>query len=122
MKNIVLIFAAALILSACRATAPKECTRKDIVPPKELRQPSVQYPPISYDNAEEGTVTLLLAVQTDGSISDIRIARSSGYRRLDAAAVRSLLRRAKFQPATCHGKPIAMRIHYSFTFELTDDS
>ena len=116
MKNIALIFAAALALSACRAT-PKECTRKDIVPPKELRQPLVQYPPISYDNAEEGTVTLLLAVQTDGSISDIRIARSSGHPRLDAAAVRSL-RRAKFQPATCHGKPIAMRIHQSFVFKI----
>ena len=121
MKNIVLIFAAALILSACQTAAPKECTRKDIVLPKELRQPSVQYPPISYDNAEEGTVTLLLAVQPDGSISDIRIARSSGYQRLDAAAVRSL-RQAKFQPATCHGKPIAVRIHQSFVFELTDDS
>ena len=121
MKNIVLIFAAALILSACQTAAPKECTRKDIVLPKELRQPSVQYPPISYDNAEEGTVTLLLAVQPDGSISDIRIARSSGYQRLDAAAQRNL-RDTKFQPATCHGKPIAMRMHYSFTFELTDDS
>ena len=120
MKNIVLIFAAALILSACRAT-PKECTRKDIVPPKELRRPSVQYPPASQNDGDEGTVTLLLAVQTDGSISDIRIARSSGYQRLDAAAVRSL-RQAKFQPATCHGKPIAMRIRQSFRFELTDDS
>ena len=116
MKNIALIFAVALALSACRAT-PKECTRKDIVPPKELRRPSVQYPPASQDNGDEGTVTLLLAVQTDGSISDIRIARSSGYQRLDAAAVRSL-RQAKFQPATCHGKPIAMRMHYSFTFKI----
>ena len=120
MKNIALIFAVALALSACRAT-PKECTRKDIVPPKELRRPSVQYPPASQDNGDEGTVTLLLAVQTDGSISDIRIARSSGYQRLDAAAVRSL-RQAKFQPATCHGKPIAMRIRQPFIFELTDDS
>ena len=116
MKNIALIFAAALALSACRAT-PKECTPKDIRPPKELRRPSVQYPPASQDNGDEGTVTLLLAVQTDGSISDIRIARSSGYQRLDAAAVRSL-RRAKFQPATCHGKPIAVRIHQSFVFKI----
>ena len=116
MKNIALIFAAALALSACRAT-PKECTRKDIVPPKELRRPSVQYPPASQNDGEEGTVTLLLAVQTDGSISDIRIARSSGYQRLDAAAVRSL-RQAKFQPATCHGKPIAVRIHQSFIFKI----
>ena len=116
MKNIILIFAAALALSACRAT-PKECTRKDIVPPKELRRPSVQYPPASQNDGDEGTVTLLLAVQTDGSISDIRIARSSGYQRLDTAAVRSL-RQAKFQPATCHGKPIAVRIHQSFIFKI----
>ena len=116
MKNIALIFAAALALSACRAT-PKECTPKDIRPPKELRQPSVQYPPISYDNAEEGTVTLLLAVQTDGSVSDIQIARSSGYPRLDTAAQRSL-RDTKFKPATCHGKPIAVRIHQSITFKI----
>ena len=116
MKNIALIFAAALALSACRAT-PKECTPKDIRPPKELRRPSVQYPPASQNEGEEGTVTLLLAVQPDGSISDIRIARSSGYQRLDAAAVRSL-RQAKFQPATCHGKPIAVRIHQSFTFKI----
>ena len=116
MKNIALIFAAALALSACRAT-PKECTRKDIVPPKELRQLSMQYPRISYDEAEEGTVTLLLAVQTDGSISDIRIARSSGHRRLDTAAQKAL-RNTKFQPATCHCTPIAVRIHQSFTFKI----
>ena len=117
MKNIALIFSAALILSACQTAAPKECTRKDIVPPKELRQPSVQYPPTSQNDGEEGTVTLLLAVQTDGSISDIRIARSSGHRRLDAAAQKAL-RNIKLQPATCHGKPIAVRIHQSFVFKI----
>ena len=116
MKNIALIFAAALALSACRAT-PKECTPKDIRPPKELRRPSVQYPPASQDNGDEGTVTLLLAVQTDGSISDIRIARSSGYQRLDVAAQKAH-RNIKLQPATCHGKPIAVRIHRSITFKI----
>ena len=116
MKNIALIFAAALALSACRAT-PKECTPKDIRPPKELRRPSVQYPPASQDNGDEGTVTLLLAVQTDGSISDIRIARSSGHPRLDAAAQKAH-RNIKLQPATCHGKPIAVRIHRSITFKI----
>ena len=120
MKNIILIFAAALALSACRAT-PKECTPKDIRPAKELRQPSVQYPPTSRDNGEEGTVTLRFIVQPDGSVSDIRIARSSGHSRLDAAAQRNL-RDTKFQPATCHGKPIAIPLHQSFRFELTDDS
>ena len=120
MKNIILIFAAALALSAFRAT-PKECTPKDIRPAKELRQPSVQYPPTSRDNGEEGTVTLRFIVQPDGSVSDIQMARSSGHSRLDFAAQRNL-RDTKVQPATCHGKPFAMQIHQSFTFKLTDDS
>ena len=116
MKNIALIFAAALALSACRAT-PKECTPKDIRPPKELRRPSLRYPLTSQNDGEEGTVTLRFIVQPDGSVSNIQIARSSRYPRLDAAAVRSL-RQAKLQPATCHGKPIAIRIHQSFTFKI----
>ena len=120
MKNIALIFAAALALSACRAT-PKECTPKDIRPAKELRQPSVQYPPTSRNYGEEGTVTLRFIVQPDGSVSDIQMARSSGHSRLDFAAQRNL-RDTKFQPATCHGKPFAMQIHQSFTFKLTDDN
>ena len=120
MKNIALIFAAALALSACRAT-PKECTPKDIRPPKELHRPSLQYPRVSQEDGDEGIVTLRFIVQPDGSISDIRIARSSGHPRLDAAAQKAH-RNIKLQPATCHGKPIAMQIHQSFTFELTDDS
>ena len=120
MKNIILIFAAALALSACRAT-PKECTPKDIRPPKELHRPSLQYPSASQEEGDEGIVTLRFIVQPDGSVSDIQIARSSGHSRLDAAARRNL-RDTKFQPATCHGKPIAMQIHQSFTFKLTNDS
>lgn len=120
MKNIALIFAAALALSACRAT-PKECTPKDIRPPKELHRPSLQYPQASQDDGDEGIVTLRFIVQPDGSVSDIQIARSSGHSRLDFAAQRNL-RDTKFQPATCHGKPIAIPLHQSFRFELTDDS
>ena len=116
MKNIILIFAAALALSACRTT-PKECTPKDIRPPKELHRPSLRYPSASQDDGDEGIVTLRFIVQPDGSVSDIRIARSSGHPRLDAAAQRNL-RQAKFQPATCHGKPIAVRIHQSFIFKI----
>mgnify|MGYP000858425620 CR=1 FL=1 len=116
MKNIALIFAAALALSACRAT-PKECTPKDIRPPKELHRPSLQYPRVSQEDGDEGIVTLRFIVQPDGSVSDIRIARSSGHPRLDAAAQKAH-RNIKLQPATCHGKPIAVRIHRSITFKI----
>ena len=115
MKNIVLIFAAALILSACRAT-PKECAPQDIRQAEILHLP-VKYPRYSEEMYEEGQVKLQFIVQPDGTASNIKILRSSGHSRLDAAAARSL-RRAKFQPATCHGKPIAVRIHQSFIFKI----
>ena len=115
MKNIVLIFAAALILSACRAT-PKECAPQDIRQAEILHLP-VKYPRYSEEMYEEGQVKLQFIVRPDGTASNIEILRSSGHPRLDAAAARSL-HQAKFQPATCHGKPIAVRIHQSFTFKL----
>ena len=115
MKNIVLIFAAALILSACRAT-PKECAPQDIRQAEILHLP-VKYPRYSEEMYEEGQVKLQFIVQPDGTASNIKILRSSGHSRLDAAAARSL-HQAKFQPATCHGKPIAMWLTMPIMFTL----
>ena len=115
MKNIVLIFAAALILSACRAT-PKECAPQDIRQAEILHLP-VKYPRYSEEMYEEGQVKLQFIVRPDGTASNIKILRSSGHSRLDVAARRSLLQ-AKFRPATCHGKPIAMRLTIPIIFTL----
>ena len=115
MKNIVLIFVAALILSACRAT-PKECAPQDIRQAEILHLP-VKYPRYSEEMYEEGQVKLQFIVRPDGTASNIEILRSSGYPRLDTAAQKAL-RNIKLQPATCHGKPIAVRIHKSITFKI----
>lgn len=115
MKNIALIFSAALILSACRAT-PKECAPQDIRQAEILHLP-LKYPRPSQEDNDEGQVKLQFIVQPDGTASNIEILRSSGHRRLDAAAERSL-RQAKFRPGTCRGKPIAMRLTMPITFTL----
>ncbi len=45
------------------------------------------YPPESIKNKEEGTVSLEFTINADGSVSDVRVAKSSGYPRLDDASV-----------------------------------
>ena len=69
---------------------------------------------------EEGTVILAVAVGVDGKREKIRIVKSSGFSRLDQAAV-AALESATFVPATRGGKPVPMEKKIAFTFRLEDE-
>ena len=69
---------------------------------------------------EEGTVILAVAVGVDGKREKIRIVKSSGFFRLDQAAV-AALESATFVPATRGGKPVPMEKKIAFTFRLEDE-
>ena len=58
-----------------------------------------QYPVESMRAGEEGAAVLQVLVDEGGRASDVRVARSSGYERLDAAAV-SAVNRWQFAPST----------------------
>ena len=58
------------------------------------------YPPAAADNEEQGTVTVRLAVGTNGRVSDCSVSSSSGSRSLDSTTCRILRSRARFTPAT----------------------
>lgn len=62
-----------------------------------------EYPATSVRLNEEGRVLLLIHVLPDGRVGDVRISRSSGYPRLDAAALREARRSWRFQPAEASG-------------------
>lgn len=49
--------------------------------------PTPPYPPLSQAENEQGTVVLEVLVAPGGKVQNVRVARSSGYRRLDRAAV-----------------------------------
>jgi periplasmic protein TonB len=57
------------------------------------------YPAASIRLEEEGVVELSIYVLRDGRIGDIRVAKSSGYPRLDRAAVEEARRHWRLQPA-----------------------
>ena len=81
---------------------------------------SPAYPRISRRRNEEGTVTLSLHVLSNGSIDQVSIIKSSGYRRLDEAALKGA-KQATFTPALQDGQPIDSTTEISFTFRLTND-
>lgn len=78
------------------------------------------YPRISQRRGEEGTVTLSIEVFSDGSVGRVALVHSSGYPRLDQAAIKAA-RMTAFIPAIQMGHHIDSTTKLSFTFRLTDD-
>jgi protein TonB len=92
-----------------------------IVPPRSNpRRPVSQpeYPPSSKRAGEEGTVVLQLYVLEDGKVGDAKIEKSSGFPKLDEAALKEALRNWRLLPATQGGKPIAMWYSFKVTFKI----
>jgi protein TonB len=56
------------------------------------------YPSAASTDGIYGALRLMVAINPDGSVNDIRILRSSGQRVLDEAAVRIVQLSAPFQP------------------------
>jgi len=67
-----------------------------------------RYPVESRRRKEQGTVELLLVLGTDGAVEAISIARSSGFPRLDDAALASV-RRWRWQPTMRAGTPVKVK-------------
>jgi protein TonB len=107
------------------AAAPKPVEKEVVrIPPStqgrgaRITQP--EYPPSSRRAGEEGTVTLTVFVQADGRPGEIKIAKSSGFEKLDDAAVKEVKRNWRFVPGKEDGKPVGMWHTFAVTFRLTD--
>jgi periplasmic protein TonB len=79
-----------------------------------------EYPPTSRRLGEEGTVVLMLLVTEDGHVADAKIDKTSGFPRLDEAAVRES-RRWRVISAKEGDKPVAAWGRFAITFRLTDE-
>ena len=93
-------------------TAPKSDPRRP------LSQP--EYPPSSRRAGEAGTVILEIYVLENGRVGEARVKQSSGFPRLDEAAVREVKRSWRLVPGTENGKPAPMWGQFAVTFKLTD--
>ncbi len=71
----------------------------------QLRNPAPAYPGMSRKLREQGTVILRLLVKANGRDESVSIKQSSGYKRLDDTALRTV-RRWRFNPATQAGMAV----------------
>lgn len=82
-----------------------------------LNNPAPAYPKLSRRFGEQGRVLLDVYILSDGSIGDIRLNTSSGFRRLDDAALASV-RHWRFVPARRGDEAIPYWYVQPITFSL----
>ena len=104
------------IATPAPAPVPRTAPRSDSRRP--LTQP--EYPPSSRRAGEAGTVILEVLVLENGRVGDAKVKQSSGFPRLDEAAVREVKRSWRLVPGTENGKPVQMWGQFAVTFKLTD--
>ena len=90
------------VVEAPQAAAPPTPPR----PADYLSNPKPPYPGLSKKLNEEGTVRIRVWVEADGTPGRLEIASSSGFARLDNAAL-AVLPKWRFIPARQGGKPVA---------------
>lgn len=79
------------------------------------------YPSASVRLNEEGSVVIGIFCDPDGRISDAKVETTSGFDRLDDAAVREAKRgRWRCIPAEQDGKPVGSWGSFKYTFRLQD--
>lgn len=97
-----------------------------IAPPRfdaaYLANPAPPYPGASRRMGEEGRVLLRVQVGADGRPTEVSIARSSGFARLDDIARETVLRSWRFVPARQGDQPVAGAVKVPIDFTLTSAS
>jgi len=87
---------------------PPPVVHQAVSTPVSVGRPHVcteQYPPMALRLGQEGTTMLSFKVTTEGGVSNVTVAKSSGYDSLDSAAV-SCAARWHYKPATQDGTPV----------------
>jgi protein TonB len=97
--------------------APVEPVR--VLPKLDARRSQEpEYPLASRRLGEQGSVVLEVLVDVDGRVSEARLVQSSGFERLDQAALAGVKNNYRFVPGTVDGKPQPMWYTFKFNWKL----
>lgn len=103
------------------APAATDSAATAVTPPRSdaahLNNPKPVYPALSRRLKEHGRVVVDVYILADGSVGETRLKTSSGYRRLDDAALQAV-RRWKYIPARRGNEPVALWYSQSLVFSL----
>jgi periplasmic protein TonB len=115
---------AATAITQATTARPAPPAPAAIVPPRSNpRRPVSQpeYPPSSKRAGEEGAVVMTLTVDTEGKVTEAVVKTSSGFPKLDEAAIKEALRSWRLLPGTQGGKPIAMKYDFRVVFKIENE-
>ena len=98
------------------STAAPRQARLD-APPKPKRNIKPDYPRGARQRGEQGDVILEIRVNAEGAVDDVKVATSSGFTELDAAAVKAA-KSAKFSPARSGRESVASTARLKLQFKL----
>jgi periplasmic protein TonB len=100
---------------------PAAPTQAPVSPPRaeagQLSNPAPAYPNLSRRLREEGVVVLEILIKADGTVGEIKIKSSSGFKRLDTTAVNAV-KHWRYQPATQGDKKIDFWYEQPVEFNL----
>ena len=94
-------------------------TKDGIIKARIINQLDIRYDEVSRRRGEEGAVGILLEIDSSGNPRNIKIAKSSGYPRLDRIALNGI-RSSRFSPTLKSGRPVNSQIEYTIIFRLDD--
>ena len=86
---------AALVLSSIAGVA----VAAEVPASFDPKNCKVDYPKASLMNEEQGTTSMSFLISADGSVADSKLDKSSGFKGLDKAAIKSLSA-CKFKPGS----------------------
>jgi periplasmic protein TonB len=111
-----------------QSTAPTVITTvKPVVAPEPIRilprldaqhSHEPEYPPQSRRLGEQGSLILQALIGVDGDVLESKLVQSSGFDRLDQAALEGIKSSYRFIPGTVDGKPQLMWYTFKFTWKL----
>ncbi|RDU98038.1 energy transducer TonB [Trinickia dinghuensis] len=116
---------AAAATGASSSKAPAAPETMAIAAPKHVEHADCHivkpdYPELSRRREETGTATVRFVIGTTGAVETVTLVKSSGFARLDDAAI-AALRQSTCQPFVENGSPIRVSYTQAFKFGLDDD-
>ena len=101
-------------------TTPPEVDPFPVIGPMPISGPrgADRYPNASMKAKETGAVVMKICVSPEGKVDSVELTHSSGFPRLDQAAL-GIASEYRFQPATRRGHPVAACALYWIAFKIT---
>jgi TonB family protein len=114
MRILPVVLSVFLGVVACIATAG--APTPTATPPRAITAPAPAYDESERRAGHAGEVQILFRIAADGTVGEVRVARSSGWPILDASAL-DAARTWRFEPARdASGKPVAAQVQLPITF------